>query len=159
MTQIEYLKRADRRELIEMLEGEKDFPQNLLYLYRRSSGPEENLVAWREGRIDGLLTGSFRADFSDNREFSDFTLPPLPHALLTRVHVRHAARKHGVGRALVAEFAAEAVEHRCGFIGGLLDRTSDPTGRRAFFERLGFAVSGIDSFGAHPDEILTSAAQ
>lgn len=159
MTRIEHLARADRLELSEMLEGEEDSPQHLLHLYQRPSGPDENLIAWRGGLIDGLLTGTTRHDFSDNREFSGFDLPRSPHALLTRIHVRHTARGCGIGRALAAQFAAEAIEHGCGFIGGYLDGTSDTTGRRAFFERLGFVVSRFDSFGGRPDEVLASATR
>lgn len=155
---VEYLPRADRAALCEMLEDETDFPQHLLYLYHRPSGPDENLIAWREDRIDGLLTGTFRHDFSDNRDFGGLDLPQSPHALLTRMHVRHAARRHGIGRALVAQFATEANEHGCNFIGGYLDRTSDKTGRRAFFEHLGFTISGFDSFGARPAEVLALSA-
>lgn len=159
MTRVQYLERADRAQLCEMLEGDNDFPQHLLYLYQRPNGPDENLIAWRGDRIDGLLTGAFRHDFSDNRDFGGFDLPQSPHALLTRMHVRHTARRHGIGQALAAQFAAEANEHRCNFIGGCLDNTSDKTGRRAFFEHLGFTVCGFDSFGARPEEVLASAAQ
>lgn len=159
MTRIEHLACADRSELREMLEGEKDFPQRLLYLYQRPSGPDENLMARRDGQIDGLLTGTIRHDFSDKRDFGGFDLPHSPHALLTRIHVRHTARCHGIGRALAAQFAVEAIEHGCGFIGGHLDRTSDVAGRRAFFERLGFVVSRFDSFGAPPEEVLASATR
>lgn len=159
VTRVEHLARTDRPELCEMLEGEKDFPQHLLYLYQRPSGPDENLIARRDGQIDGLLTGTIRHDFSSNREFSGFDLPHSPHALLTRIHVRNAARRYGLGRALAAQFATEAIEHGCDFIGGYLDRASDVAGRRAFFERLGFVVSGFESFGARPDEVLASATR
>ena len=154
MIRVTYLARADRAALCEMLEDENDFPRNLLYLYHRPSGPDENLVAWDDERIEGLLTGTFRHDFSDNRDFSEFELPRSPHALLTRVHVRHTERRHGIGEALVAYFATEANEQGCNFIGGYLDSTSDKTGRRAFFEHFGFTVGRFDSFGARPAEVL-----
>jgi GNAT superfamily N-acetyltransferase len=153
---VEHLARTNRAALCAMLQDENDFPQHLLYLYQRPSSPDENLLAWRDERIDGMLTGTFRHDFS-NREFGDFELPRSPHALLTRMHVRRTQRRHGIGEVLVAQFAAEANEHGCSFIGGYLDGSSDKTGRRAFFERLGFTVSGFDSFGARPAEILASA--
>lgn len=158
-TQITHLALNERPWLCGMLEHENDFPQNLLYLYQRSSGPDKNLIARSGNKIDGLLNGSFRHDFSDNPNFMGFDLPQSTHALLTRIHVRHAARGHGVGRALVEQFAIEAIKNNCGFIGGYLDRTSDKTGRTLFFERLGFTVNEFDSFGVRPEEIIASASR
>lgn len=158
MIRVEYLARDDRAALCEMLEDEVDFPQNLVYLYQRPSGPDENLLVWRDERIEGLLTGTFRHDFSDNRDFTEFGLPRAPHALLTRIHVRHTARHQGNGEALVAHFAAEADKRGCDFVGGYLDGSSDKTGRRNFFEHLGFTVSRFDNFGARTAEILASVA-
>ena len=156
MIRVEFLAYADRAALCEMLEDEEGFPQELLYLYQRPSGPDENLLAWRGDEVCGLLTGTFRHDFSDNHDFSGFGLPQTPHALLTRLHVRGSTRRRGIGKALVARFAAEVVDD-CAFIGGYLDGTSDRAGRRAFFRELGFVVCGSDTFGARPAEVLRTA--
>lgn len=146
----------DRPALCRMLEESNDFPQHLLYLYKRSGGPSRchTFAAWRDGKIAGMLTGSFDSDFFESGAFDSFELLPAPHALLDRVHVRASARGAGIGRALIQHYATEAAARRCTFIGGSLDLSSDPTGRRAFFERLGFSVRDLDNFGAPLSQLL-----
>lgn len=94
----------------------------------------------------------FRHDFSDDREFREFELP-RSHALLTRLHVRHTERRHGIGEASVAQVSAESNEHDGDFIDGHLDGTSDKTGQMAFFKCVGFNVSKFHAFGARPAEV------
>lgn len=154
MTRIEPLMRGDRAALCRILMDEDDFPQNLLYLYGRPAGPGENFLAWRGDRIHGLLTGVFRHDFANDSDFDGFDYPPAPHAWLSRLHVIGGARREKIGRDLVVEFAAEALERGCSFAGGSLDSTSDQAGRRAFFRQLGFTVGGRGNFGAKPADIL-----
>ncbi|MFB9179924.1 GNAT family N-acetyltransferase [Dactylosporangium sucinum] len=142
-----------------MLEDSVDFPHHLLYIHQRRGGTyHRTYVAWRDGKIDGVLTGSFDADFADSRDFCSFDLPSAPHALLDRVHVRESARGTGVGRALVKIFASEASVRGCSFIGGFIDQSSEATARRLFFERLAFVVSTLDSFGARPTDVLAASA-
>jgi GNAT superfamily N-acetyltransferase len=149
------LAERDRPALCRMLTGSEDFPQNLVYLYRRSggSGHYRTFAAWRDGEIVGVLSGSFSSDFVESGAFNSFELPPAPHAFLDRVHVHESARDVGTGRALIHHYAARAAAHGCTFIGGSLDLSSDPTGRRAFFERLGFSVRNLDNFGAPISQI------
>lgn len=153
MIRVNHLAHDDRVALCEMLEDEHESPQTILRLYRRPSSRDENLVAWHGERIVGLLTGTLHHDFSDNPDFRRFHLPRAQHALLTRVIVRRNQRLNGVGQALVSHFVAMASEHGCDFIGGYLDDSSDKTGRRSFFEKLGFTVDPLDSFGARPAEV------
>jgi len=142
-----------------MLEESEDFPQNLLHLYRRGRfSPYRTFVAWRGDAIAGVLTGSFNADFAEDRNFDSFELPPEPHAFLERVHVRESARGLGVGRALIEMYANEASARGCSFIGGSIDLSSDPTARKAFFGGLGFEVCELDIFGAHPTDVLVTIA-
>lgn len=156
MTRIVPLEFADRAELSEMLAGEVDFPHELLYLYNRKSGPDETYIARRGRGVDGVLTGTFRHNFADSRAFGGFKMTGTSHALLTRMHVRHSARFHGIGKALVEQFAVDAIERGCHFIGGYLDDNGDVPGRSAFYKHLGFSVSDRQSFGADPEQILES---
>lgn len=151
---VEFFQEADRPALCRMLENSDDFPQHLLYLYRRAGSRYATFVARHGDKIDGMLGGSFDADFTENRDFDTFDLPPEPHALLDRIHVRRPARSLGVGRALMAAYVNEVSARGCTFIGGSIDLSSEPTARRAFFERLGFAITNIDNFGARPIDIL-----
>lgn len=141
-----------------MLEESDDFPQNLLYLYRRTTYSYETFVAWSEGEVDGVLSGSFKSDFIGDGTFGAFELPPAPHALLERVHVRGSARRQGVGQALIQTFALEASERGCSFIGGLIDQSSDPWARTALFEGLGFSISEVGDVGAQPTAVLAAIA-
>lgn len=142
-----------------MLEDSGDFPQNLVYLYRRTASRYVTLVAWREGEISGVLTGSFDSDFTSNSAFDAFELPRRPHAFLDRIHVRDSARSRGVGRALLEAYASEASERGCTFIGGSIDLSSDPKLRRRFFVRSGFTIRAHDNFGASPIDIITATSQ
>jgi GNAT superfamily N-acetyltransferase len=151
--EVELIAKIDRPALCRMLHESDDFPQHLLYLYQRSSGPHQTFVAWRAGELVGMLTGSFDANLFELPDFDSFELPPAPHALLVRVHVRHSARGVGIGRALIERYATEADARGCTFIGGSVDLSSDSSGRRAFFERLGFLIRDRDSFGAQPWQI------
>lgn len=142
-----------------MLEESDDFPQQLLHLYRRNrSTPYWTFIAWRGGKVDGVLTGSFDSDFTEGGNFDSFELPPAPHAFLERIHVRESARGVGIGRALIEIYANEASTRGCSFIGGSVDVSSDPTVRKAFFKGLGFTVHGVDNFGAHPTDVLVASA-
>lgn len=138
-----------------MLKASNDFPQRLLKYYERLGSRYRASVAWRSGKIVGVLTGSFDSDFHESGAFDSFDLPPAPHAYLDRVHVHETARGAGVGRALIETYVAEATAHGCGFVGGQVDLSSDPVRRRAFFERLGFTIRDHDNFGARLDQILT----
>lgn len=144
------IEERDRPRLCRMLETSQDFPQNLLYLHRRPGGhgSYETFAAWRANEIVGMLSGSFDSDFTGGEAFASFALPSAPHAFLDRVHVRESDRGSGVGRALVAHYAAEAAARRCSFLGGSLDLSSDPVTRKAFFINLGFEVCEWDNFGA-----------
>ncbi|WP_406071250.1 GNAT family N-acetyltransferase [Micromonospora sp. NBC_01638] len=156
---MEPLQETDRPALCRMLEESDDFPQRLLYLYRRRrSNHYWTFIAWRGDKVDGVLTGSFDSDFAEGGAFDSFELPPAPHAFLERVHVRESARAMGVGRALIEMYANEASARGCSFIGGSIDLSSEPTARKAFFEGLGFAVSGLENFGAHPTDVLVTIA-
>lgn len=141
-----------------MLEKSDDFPQQLLYLYRRRSNHYGTFVAWRGDKIDGVLTGSFDSDLAESGAFDSFELPPAPHAFLERIHVRESARGVGIGRALIEMYVNEASARGCSFIGGSIDLSSEPTARKAFFEGLGFAVRDFDNFGAHPTDVLSTIA-
>ncbi len=150
------LAEEDRPALCRMLLESTDFPQQLVYLYQRRGGlsRSETFVAWRGPAVVGMLTGSFDSDFHESEAFDSFHLPPAPHAFLDRLHVRASNRGEGIGRALMRHYIAEAAARRCTFIGGSLDVSSDPTSRRAFFERLGLPVRGFDNFGAPVSELL-----
>jgi len=139
-----------------MLLESSDFPQELVYLYQRRGGPcrYETFVAWHGHDLVGMLTGSFDSNFHESGAFDSFDLPPAPHAFLDRLHVLASSRGEGIGRALLRHYAAEAAARRCTFIGGSLDLSSDPTGRRAFFERLGLPVRDFDNFGAPVSEFV-----
>jgi GNAT superfamily N-acetyltransferase len=158
VTHVEILVEADRTNLCGMLAESSDFPYHLLDLYRRGRNRDVTFVAWREGKIDGVLTGSFDLDLTGIEDFDSFDLPPGPHAFLDRVHVRDSSRGLGVGSVLTDRFAREAAERDCSFIGGSIDRSSDPTTRRVFFERLGFSINESDRFGAHPSDVLAAIA-
>lgn len=153
---MEVLLSVDLPALYRMLEDSDDFPQNLLYLYRRGGTAHPAFVAWRGNAVEGFLSGSFDADFRGERAFDSFELPTPPHAFLERVHVHPRARNRGVGRALIEEYAAAAVRRGCTFIGGSIDLSSEPTLRRIFFENLGFVVEGHDNFGVQPTDILAT---
>lgn len=133
-----------------MLLESSDFPQELVYLYQRRGGPSryETFAAWHGRDAVGMLTGSFDSDFHESGAFDSFDLPPAPHAYLDRIHVLASSRGAGIGRDLLQHYVAEAAARRCTFIGGSLDLSTDPTGRRAFFELLGLPVRGLDNFGA-----------
>lgn len=143
-----------RSALCQMLEDSRDFPQNLLYLYRRRQSPYTIFIASRGDGIEGVLTGSFDSDFSSGNSFDSFELPPAPHAFLERIHVRESGRYAGVGRALIKAYADAAFASQCTFIGGSLDLSSDPAARTAFFTGLGFEVRALDNFGASPTDVL-----
>jgi GNAT superfamily N-acetyltransferase len=149
-TEVRLIVEQDRPALCRMLEESDDFPQELLYLYRRNVrlGPYLTFVALRDYDVVGMLTGSFDSDFFETRAFDPFELPPAPHAFIERVHVRAPARGSGIGRALIQHYATEGAARGCTFVGGSLDLSSDPSGRRTFFERLGFSVRHHDNFGA-----------
>jgi GNAT superfamily N-acetyltransferase len=159
LMRIDFVREADRPALCRMLSESRDFPQSLLYLYQRRSGPDENLVAWRGDDIDGVLTGSFGTDLAASGAFDSFELPPRPHAFLTRIHVRAPARRSGIGRALIRAYAVEASERGCTFIGGSIDLSSESIARRSFFEQLGFSIRALDNFGAGTSDVLTAVAQ
>jgi GNAT superfamily N-acetyltransferase len=153
------MQEADRPALCRMLEEDSDdFPPQLLYLYQRARSPYPTFIARRGGRIDGLLDGSFNLDLADGDAFGAFDLPPEPHAFLTRIQVRRPARD-GVGRALIEAYANAASARGCTFIGGSIDLSSDPTGRIAFFEAVGFTIRQRDNFGARPHDILEAIAR
>jgi GNAT superfamily N-acetyltransferase len=103
-----------------------------------------------------MLTGSFDSNFHESGAFDVFVPPTAPHGYLDRIHVRESARRTGIGRALVTAYVEEAAAYGCTFIGGSVDLSSEATDRRAFFERLGFAVRDHDNFGARPSEILST---
>ncbi|WP_217134144.1 GNAT family N-acetyltransferase [Leucobacter chinensis] len=156
---VETLRGRDRAALCQMLEGSGDFPQNLVYLYRRTASRYVTLVAWCEGEISGVLTGSFDSDFTGNSAFEAFELPRPPHAFLERIHVRESVRSRGVGRALLEAYASEASERGCTFIGGSIDLSTDPRLRRKFFVGVGFTIRAHDNFGASPIDIITATTQ
>lgn len=144
---------SDRGALLRTLESSRDFPDELLNLYRRPAVHYETLVAWSRGAIVGMLTGSYDSDFAESGAFESFDPPRAPHAFLVRVHVHEVARGHGVGRALVGSYVGEAVSRGCSFVGGQVDLSSDSTARRAFFENLGFSIRALDNFGALPSQL------
>ena len=154
ITRVERFEETNRDELGRMLQRSEDFPLHLDRLHLRSRSSYPTFVAWRGDAIVGLLDGAFNMDFASNREFVEFDLPITPHALVERIYVQPTARRAGVGGLLVAHFAMEAVRHRCLFIGGSLDLTSDVKGRRMFFARQGFAVGRFDTFGALTADVL-----
>jgi len=153
------MQEADRPALCRMLKDDsEDFPPELLYLYERARSLYPTFVAWRGGRIVGMLDGWFNTDLADEHAFGTFDLPPAPHAFLTRIQVRQPARD-GVGRALIEAYTNAALERGCTFIGGSIDLSSDQMGRRAFFKALGFTIGEHDDFGARPNDILTAIAR
>lgn len=122
---------SERPALCRMLEDSKDFPQHLLYLHRRRGGSgHATLVASCKGEIVGMLTGSFDSDFRLGGAFDSFELPLAPHAFLYSIHVNRSARRAGVGRALLRKYAEEASARGCGFIGGSVDLSNEPTSRK-----------------------------
>lgn len=142
---VEFLREIDRPALCQMLEQSESFPRHQLLGYQRPRrlSSVNTLVAWRGDVIVGMLTGSFDSNLEESGAFDSFEPPPAPHAFLVRLHVHESARGNGVGRALVETYATEAQACGCTFIGGSIDRSSDPTYRRAFFERLGFAIRDL----------------
>ena len=105
-----------------------------------------------------MLSGSMPT-YLDEVDFGYFDLPRGPHAFLSRLHVHEDYRYRGVARLLVEDFAYEAESRRCTFIAGTLDHRSDPAGRRAAFEKLGFLVDlSTDRFGGKPVDVLNSRA-
>lgn len=151
--EVDLLRRDDREAVVEMLASSSDFDQSLMRQYS-SAGAYETLFARRGSQVEGVISGSFRGDLHDSREFAQFTLPPGPHGFVARVHVRDEARGEGVGRALVQAFAAHARSLRCTFVGGFIDRSDDPHGRRRFFKRVGFTVKPNDALGAKIEDLL-----
>ncbi len=113
-------------------------------------------VARHGEQLDGMLGGTFDADLAATGVFDAFELPPAPHAFLDRIHVREPVRGQGVGRALVEAYAIEALERECTFVGGSIELSSEPTARRAFFDRLGFTIREHDNFGACPADVLAA---
>jgi GNAT superfamily N-acetyltransferase len=140
-----------------MLQGSVDFPQNLLYLYERRGSPlGQTYVAWDDGAIGGVLTGSFSVDLVDLGTFDAFDIPAAPHAILERVHVHERHRRQGAGRDLIETFVSDASWRGCSFIGGWIDVSSDSRERAAFFESLGFTIFGSDQLGADPIDVLSA---
>lgn len=142
-----------------MLEDSGDFPQNLVYRYRRTASRYLTFVAWREGEISGVLTGSFDSDFTGKSAFDAFELPRPPHAFLDRIHVRDSVRSRGVGPALLEAYASEVSDRGCSFIGGSIDLSTDPRPRRRFFVRAGFTIRAHDNFGASPIDVINATTR
>lgn len=151
---IQLLSAVGRPRVVEMLREDPDIDSSIADFYASRRTWDEDYVAWTHDRAVAMMTASFGLDFTDQHSYRLLDLPDAPHALLHRLFVRASERYTGVGTALLRHLAEEATARGCTYVVGYLDRTSDQTNRRRFFERRGFSIAADGALGATPYEIL-----
>lgn len=113
-------------------------------------------AAYDGDRLVGLLRASFDSDFTGNDAFAGFDLPAGPHGFVSTINVHPTYRRQGIGRALLLEYARAAEAAGCTFLGGVIDLSTDDTGRRVFFTECGFHTNAWDNFGQTTGQLLTA---
>lgn len=110
-------------------------------------GHYERRVAVDDGEVVGFLDGLFnqpvpkRAALAADRG---------PQAWINWMGVQPAARRRGVGQALLQAFANEARQHGCTYLAAMISWADDPADRVAFFRRCGLQ----DLVPGKPDDIV-----
>lgn len=135
---IEVLAERDRPALVQMLSTAGDFDGPIEMYRNRPALPDTVLVAWRGQQLVGMSNANYKASLGDKPDFEPFNLSRGPHAFLDRTYVSPAARRQGIGRALIDASIRLAREGGCTFAGGFIDAGSDPTVRLQFFQDVGF---------------------
>lgn len=101
---------------------------------------QPTIVARREGRVVGYVVGHFQSEFNER-----FPVDYGPgQAWIGELYVADGHRREGIGSALIGSFVAEAITHGCRYVACILDLSTDPTERFAFFLSLGFVPLLLD---------------
>jgi len=142
-----------------MLVAAGDLPSGISDWYRSAKPPHLDLAAWNASTIEGVVTGTFGADYRGNPSFDSLELPPGPHAFLTRIYVAPTARRRGAGLGLLEAFAGEALARRCEYVAGFVDLSSGHEEREEFLTKTGFAISDDYMIDARATEVIRKIAR
>jgi GNAT superfamily N-acetyltransferase len=130
-----YDRRADGGSLADLLEERGSSYAQRAWAARERRGPTRPTVVARSGsQVIGYMTGHFDSEFNER-----FPVDYGPgQAWIEELYVSAGCRRDGVGSGLMRTFVAEALAHGCTYVACILDLSSDPAGRFAFFTSLGF---------------------
>ncbi|MEU0533424.1 GNAT family N-acetyltransferase [Amycolatopsis tolypomycina] len=103
------------------------------------------IFALDDDEVVGVARGEVVRD-GFNERFGAFDLLPLPQGMLHELAVVPDARRRGVGRLLVREFASRISSQGCTHVALMVDQSTQWEDRVKFFESCGFysLIEGSD---------------